>query len=144
MKLLKLSISNGLRWLEPRNCCLWLCFLTFKLDNCFLAYLGKTSFFVNHTSTTSKFKVLYIEHKRHLGLHSGLVVSTVASPQEGPNQFSTVPESPTQFSSLSGNMLWSTVSNAALRSSNSETETLPLSAFKQMPLNTLIRAVSVL
>lgn len=60
------------------------------------------------------------------------------------NQFSTVPERPAQFSSRLSNMLWSTVLNAVLRSSKTKTDILPLSVFRHMSLNTLVRAVSVL
>lgn len=46
------------------------------------------------------------------------------------NQFRTVPESSAQFFSGSNNMLWSTASNAAVRSSKTRTEALQQSLKK--------------
>jgi len=51
---------------------------------------------------------------------------------------------PTQCSSLFKRMLWSIVSNAALRSSNTNREIQPQSDDKSKSFGTLMRAVSVL
>ena len=60
------------------------------------------------------------------------------------SQFKTVPDSPTQCSSQWRRMAWSTVSNAALRSSKTSTDALCESELRRISFKTLIRAVSVL
>ena len=63
---------------------------------------------------------------------------------QGANQRSTVSETPKVVSSLCNNMGWSSVSNAALRSSKASTETTLSSAFLRRQSTTLSRDVSVL
>ncbi len=76
--------------------------------------------------------------------HNLCLLEHVDAEQKRPTNPSNRIESPTQFSSLFSNMLWSTVSNAALRSNYTKTKTFPLSVFKWMSFKTLKRAASVL
>ena len=69
---------------------------------------------------------------------------TVHGPLNRTQTSEAVPEIPNVVSSLCNNMGWSSVSNAALRSSKASTETSPSSAFLRRPSTTLSRAVSVL
>ncbi len=60
------------------------------------------------------------------------------------NHANALPLMPTKFSSLFKRMLWSIVSNAALRSSRTNREIQPRSDDKSRSFVTLMRAVSVL
>lgn len=54
------------------------------------------------------------------------------------NQLWAVPECPAEFYSLSSYILWLTISNAALRSSSTEIETLPLSGVGENRLSAVM------